>query len=285
MGTGTGTGAVGAGTDTVHRGVSCDSCGVLPITGPRFKCTTRADFDLCSACEGAAPQPYPMLKIRNPAHHPTMLIYDYGRGGGRGRCGREGGGGGGGGGGGMGGAMRRMFAEPLAHPHSDPQPHSQHLPDPYPTTYPPHTTTPPNPPTHTLTPNSFPTPAYILEGGCRGAGRGGGGGGGGGMGGAMRRMFAEPGPDLIMNTPRPSLRFVRDGCLPDGSVVLAGQTWVVRNDSHKAWPLNASLRFVGGDAMQAECVVCEGLGGGQEGQLQVLLTAPLAAGRYAYIYI
>jgi len=111
MGTGTGTGAVGAGTDTVHRGVSCDSCGVLPITGPRFKCTTRADFDLCSACEGAAPQPYPMLKIRNPAHHPTMLIYDYGRGGGRGRCGREGGGGGGGGGGGMGGAMRRMFAD------------------------------------------------------------------------------------------------------------------------------------------------------------------------------
>merc|ERR1719248_432696 len=34
----------------VHYGVECDGCQQCPIRGPRFKSTTREDFDLCEAC-------------------------------------------------------------------------------------------------------------------------------------------------------------------------------------------------------------------------------------------
>jgi len=34
-----------------HVGVSCDSCGVSPIVGLRYKCTVCANYDLCEACE------------------------------------------------------------------------------------------------------------------------------------------------------------------------------------------------------------------------------------------
>ncbi|KAL2935919.1 Protein NBR1-like protein [Bienertia sinuspersici] len=33
-----------------HKGVRCDGCGVLPITGPRFKSKVKHDYDLCSIC-------------------------------------------------------------------------------------------------------------------------------------------------------------------------------------------------------------------------------------------
>ncbi|XP_074284186.1 protein JOKA2-like isoform X2 [Silene latifolia] len=33
-----------------HKGVRCDGCGVLPITGPRFKSKVKYDYDLCSIC-------------------------------------------------------------------------------------------------------------------------------------------------------------------------------------------------------------------------------------------
>lgn len=33
-----------------HKGVRCDGCGVLPITGPRFKSKVKEDYDLCSIC-------------------------------------------------------------------------------------------------------------------------------------------------------------------------------------------------------------------------------------------
>ncbi len=53
-------------SEAVHDRVSCDGCGMKPILGPRFKCTVRDNYDLCSACEGKVPQPYPMLKICSP---------------------------------------------------------------------------------------------------------------------------------------------------------------------------------------------------------------------------
>jgi hypothetical protein len=34
----------------VHMHVVCDGCGQCPITGPRYKCNIRADYDLCSRC-------------------------------------------------------------------------------------------------------------------------------------------------------------------------------------------------------------------------------------------
>lgn len=35
---------------TVHAGVSCDECPMNPLVGPRFKCKTCANFDLCERC-------------------------------------------------------------------------------------------------------------------------------------------------------------------------------------------------------------------------------------------
>eukprot|EP00929_Paragymnodinium_shiwhaense_P116145 TRINITY_DN8543_c0_g1_i1.p1 TRINITY_DN8543_c0_g1~~TRINITY_DN8543_c0_g1_i1.p1 ORF type:complete len:589 (-),score=107.67 TRINITY_DN8543_c0_g1_i1:402-2168(-) len=33
-----------------HPNVTCDGCGASPITGPRFKCKSCEDYDLCSDC-------------------------------------------------------------------------------------------------------------------------------------------------------------------------------------------------------------------------------------------
>ncbi|ESQ54850.1 hypothetical protein EUTSA_v10024557mg [Eutrema salsugineum] len=33
-----------------HKGIRCDGCGVVPITGPRFKSKVKEDYDLCTIC-------------------------------------------------------------------------------------------------------------------------------------------------------------------------------------------------------------------------------------------
>lgn len=50
-------------SNIVHRGVACDSCGMHPIIGPRFYCTQRDDFDLCSACVLDDPHKNTMVQI------------------------------------------------------------------------------------------------------------------------------------------------------------------------------------------------------------------------------
>lgn len=52
----------------------CDGCYPESHEGPasrikgiRYKCSVRADFDLCEDCEAKNTHEYPMLKIRNPA--------------------------------------------------------------------------------------------------------------------------------------------------------------------------------------------------------------------------
>lgn len=35
----------------VHRGCQCNSCGMVPICGIRYRCANCADFDLCETCE------------------------------------------------------------------------------------------------------------------------------------------------------------------------------------------------------------------------------------------
>lgn len=50
--------------EEIHDGVECDVCGVNPITGIRYKCSVRDDYDICQNCEVADAQPHPMLKIR-----------------------------------------------------------------------------------------------------------------------------------------------------------------------------------------------------------------------------
>ena len=50
----------------VHVAISCDGCGMSPIIGIRFRCTSRDNYDLCAACEAAEPQPFPMERISDP---------------------------------------------------------------------------------------------------------------------------------------------------------------------------------------------------------------------------
>jgi hypothetical protein len=35
----------------VHSGITCDGCGVFPLSGVRFKCSECFDYNLCSDCE------------------------------------------------------------------------------------------------------------------------------------------------------------------------------------------------------------------------------------------
>ncbi|XP_074316837.1 protein JOKA2-like isoform X2 [Silene latifolia] len=37
-------------TSIVHTGITCDGCGLHPISGPRFKSKVRYDYDLCRGC-------------------------------------------------------------------------------------------------------------------------------------------------------------------------------------------------------------------------------------------
>jgi len=55
----------------VHDRVTCDGCGMVPLTGTRYKCFICPDFDLCEACEDAGKHPvdHPMLKIRVPVQY------------------------------------------------------------------------------------------------------------------------------------------------------------------------------------------------------------------------
>ncbi|KAI9771758.1 MAG: hypothetical protein M1839_002723 [Geoglossum umbratile] len=53
----------------VHRGVTCNSCGNLPIRGIRYRCANCIDFDLCETCEAMQvhPKTHLFYKVRIPA--------------------------------------------------------------------------------------------------------------------------------------------------------------------------------------------------------------------------
>jgi len=55
---------------TVHKGVSCNLCGVSPIVGNRYKCTVCYDYDLCDSCENATSESHahPTIKHRVEAN-------------------------------------------------------------------------------------------------------------------------------------------------------------------------------------------------------------------------
>ena len=44
----------------IHRGVSCNSCGTLPIRGIRYRCANCNDYDLCEECEA--------MQVHNKTH-------------------------------------------------------------------------------------------------------------------------------------------------------------------------------------------------------------------------
>jgi hypothetical protein len=59
--------AVSEYADVVHVGVECDTCGMCPIVGPRFKCAVCPDFDLCTACDASDNHgEHPVVKMRKP---------------------------------------------------------------------------------------------------------------------------------------------------------------------------------------------------------------------------
>ena len=50
----------------VHSNVMCDGCGLLPLTGWRYKCAVCDDYDLCENCEER-------LAVRH--NHPLIKLY------------------------------------------------------------------------------------------------------------------------------------------------------------------------------------------------------------------
>merc|ERR1719183_3024245 len=62
---------------TVHKNVTCDGCGVYPISGVRYKSSTVDDFDLCAVCEEAGKfedTHAPFLKINTPDKAPKTIV-------------------------------------------------------------------------------------------------------------------------------------------------------------------------------------------------------------------
>lgn len=53
----------------IHRGITCDSCHRMPITGIRYRCANCPDFDLCEDCEAQDPhiKTHVFYKIKVPA--------------------------------------------------------------------------------------------------------------------------------------------------------------------------------------------------------------------------
>eukprot|EP00741_Cyanophora_paradoxa_P009910 tig00000157_g9600.t1 len=51
----------------VHGGITCDGCKKKPIEGPRFKCPTCSDFDLCKSCHDAKKHPQHVLYRSSPS--------------------------------------------------------------------------------------------------------------------------------------------------------------------------------------------------------------------------
>ena len=62
----------------VHQHIICDGCEKNPVTGVRYKCSVRPNYDLCQECEERMqPLPYPMVKIRNPKKAPVQILCQY----------------------------------------------------------------------------------------------------------------------------------------------------------------------------------------------------------------
>ncbi|KAK8703050.1 hypothetical protein V6N13_021380 [Hibiscus sabdariffa] len=54
--------------DTFHKGIQCDGCGALPITGPRFKSIVKDDYDLCRICFSKMGNESDYIRMDSPVH-------------------------------------------------------------------------------------------------------------------------------------------------------------------------------------------------------------------------
>ncbi|KAE8695006.1 Kinase superfamily protein [Hibiscus syriacus] len=55
--------------NTFHKGIQCDGCGVLPITGPRFKSKVKDNYDLCSICFSKMGKESEYMRMDKPQHY------------------------------------------------------------------------------------------------------------------------------------------------------------------------------------------------------------------------
>ena len=58
----------------LHSGVTCDTCGMSPIRGIRYKCATCDNYDLCEKCEHEIGHEHALLKIRVPSQNPNLIV-------------------------------------------------------------------------------------------------------------------------------------------------------------------------------------------------------------------
>ncbi|KAF8408307.1 hypothetical protein HHK36_007455 [Tetracentron sinense] len=58
-----------------HKGVRCDSCGVHPITGPRFKSKVKEDYDLCSICFSELGNEAEYIRMDRPVSYRSPKLF------------------------------------------------------------------------------------------------------------------------------------------------------------------------------------------------------------------
>jgi hypothetical protein len=260
----------------IHRFVRCNECGMKPIMGYRYKCTVRQDYDLCGSCEGKTPQPFAMLKLYNPEQNPQPVP----------ACGwraRQGGRGGWQGRGVKCGGWREATAERARqHTESLAKERSIHL----------------EKETRELEEDlisatleqAIATEMAVCSSSEESK--------------SCSESLPEaaatcvPSAPLIVATPipppvpprqifKPMSRFVRDVTMPDGTTVQPSstfvKTWRIRNDGTFSWPEGCSLVNAGGDALfeGEELRIPVGIvHAGEEADLSITLTAPVASGRH-----
>ena len=63
----------------IHKGVTCDGCGISPITGNRFKCAICPNFDYCEKCEEKNKESHlhPFIKIYSPEIVPVDIKCEF----------------------------------------------------------------------------------------------------------------------------------------------------------------------------------------------------------------
>jgi hypothetical protein len=59
-------------SNVVHERVSCDGCGLRPIRGIRYKCTTCPNFDFCEKCEETVDHGHVFMKMKKPVDYSNL---------------------------------------------------------------------------------------------------------------------------------------------------------------------------------------------------------------------